>query len=188
MGPVGWGAQGGGWYPSGPPPLVGLGSQGLSDATIYAFTAALQGVVAEGVTAALPSHYLAAPAGMDATLLLLHLRFTCRVAGDGDLSPIWEAVARGKINMEGLETLKQTLMRGLPSCIQVFGGGEGGGVALQSLPPPPITGQERVTVEPLLRPSLLWEGVHSVSDTPGGGLGVHPWGVDTSLLAQKFDR
>ena len=44
------------------------------------------------------------------------------MAVDGDLPTIFEAVARGKGRMEGLATLNQDLMRGLSSCLQVFGG------------------------------------------------------------------
>ena len=36
--------------------------------------------------------------------------------------PLWEAVALGKGNIEGLATLNQALMRGLPSFWRVFGG------------------------------------------------------------------
>ena len=40
----------------------------------------------------------------------------------GDLPPIWESVAQGRGEMDGLATLNQALMRGLPSCRQIFGG------------------------------------------------------------------
>ena len=49
-----WGPQGGGGYPTEPPPEMGLAALGLSDASIQAFTTALQGVVTTGVGAALP--------------------------------------------------------------------------------------------------------------------------------------
>ena len=76
----------------------------------------MQGVVANGVAAALPSPGLSGPTGKVATLSLMHLRFVCGVAADVDLPPIWESVARGRGNMDGLATLNQALMRGLPSC------------------------------------------------------------------------
>ena len=49
-------------------------------------------------------------------------RFACGVAGYNYLPPLWEAVALGRGKTEGLATLNQALMRGLPSCRQVFGG------------------------------------------------------------------
>ena len=104
----------------GPPPAMSLSSLGLSDAAIHAFAAALQGVLTEEVGAELPSPYPAAPTWKVAALSLLHLRFVCGVTRDGDLPPIWEAVARGRRRMEGLATLNQALMRGLPFCLQVF--------------------------------------------------------------------
>ena len=45
MGQGGWGSQGSGIYPSGPPQAPGMGSLGISDAAVHTFTAALQGVV-----------------------------------------------------------------------------------------------------------------------------------------------
>ena len=60
--------------------------------------------------------------GEVATLCLLHLHFVCGVVVDGYLPPIWEAVARGRIIMEGMDTLNQALMWSLPSCCRVFGG------------------------------------------------------------------
>ena len=93
-----------------PPLSTVLASLGLSESALHAFTAALQGVVAAGVSTEVTSLVLSAPTGKIETLSLLHLRFTCRVAVDGYLSPIWEAVARGKGRMEGLATLNQALM------------------------------------------------------------------------------
>ena len=80
IGPVGWGAQGGIGFPSGPTPVIGLRDLGLLDAKVHAFAATLQGVVAEGlvskgVATALPSPSMAAPAGRIVTLLLLYPRF-----------------------------------------------------------------------------------------------------------------
>ena len=88
------------------------------DSAIHAFALAMQGVVAAGVSAVVPSPYPYAPAGKVTTLSLLHPRF----AVDGDLPPIWEAISQGKGRTEGLATLNQALMRGLASCCQVFGG------------------------------------------------------------------
>ena len=80
IGPVGWGAQGGIGFPSGPTPVIRLRDLGLLDAKVHAFAATLQGVVAEGlvskgVATALPSPSMAAPAGRIVTLLLLYPRF-----------------------------------------------------------------------------------------------------------------
>ena len=97
-----WGTQGGGGYPTGIPPETGLAALGLSDANIHTFTSDLQGVVASGVGAALPSPYPLVTMGKVATLSLLHLRFVCGVAEGGDLPPIWEEVARGRGKMEGM--------------------------------------------------------------------------------------
>ena len=58
---------------------MGLGALGLSGATIHAFAATLKGVVATGLVVTLPSPFLDAPAGKVATLLLLHIRFSCGV-------------------------------------------------------------------------------------------------------------
>ena len=69
-----------------------------------------------GVVAALPSPYPDAPAGKFSMILPLQLRFACKVEGDGDLHPIWEAVARGKGKTEEIATLNQSLKRGLTSC------------------------------------------------------------------------
>ena len=90
---------------------------GLSDATLQAFVAALQVVVS-----AVPSPLPAAPGVKVACLSLFHLRFACGVAGDNDLPPLWEAVALRRGKTEGLATLNQALMRGLPSFPRVFGG------------------------------------------------------------------
>ena len=152
MGTVGWGALVGGGYPIGPPTATGLGDLGLLDATFHAFTTALQGVVMAGVIVAPPSSP-DAPAGRVRKILLRHPRFACGMAGDGYLTPIWEAILRGKISMEGLATLNHTLMKGIPSCCQVFGGR-----THFRDPPTPGVGKKRVYVEPLPRPSLLWGG------------------------------
>ena len=75
-----------------------------------------------GVVAEIPSPPPAAPAEKDAMLLLMHIFFACVEERDGDLPPIWEAVVKGNGKTEGLATLNQALMRGLPACCRVFGG------------------------------------------------------------------
>ena len=72
---------------------------GLSDDTVHAFAAALQGMVTAGVGEALPYPSPSAPSGRVAKILLFHLCFACRVAGDLDFPPIWEKVARTKGGM-----------------------------------------------------------------------------------------
>ena len=96
---------------------MGLGSLVLLDTTIQAFESALQRVVA-----ALPFPSPLSPMVKISVLSLLHLCFACRVAGYGNLTPIWEAVARGKGRTEGLDTLNQDLTRVLLSCHWVFEG------------------------------------------------------------------
>ena len=110
------GAAGGGGAPT------GLAAFGLSDATLQAFAAAMQGMVVAGVVSALLSLLPTAPGGKVARLSLLHLHFVCGVAGDSDLPPLWEAVVLGRGKTEGLATLNQALTRGLPSCRRLFGG------------------------------------------------------------------
>ena len=60
--------------------------------------------------------------GKAATLSLLHLRFIYEVIVYGDLPPIWGAVSRGIGRMEGMASLNQALMQGLPYCRNIFGG------------------------------------------------------------------
>ena len=120
--PRGWVPQGVGGQSVGPPPSTFLAYLGLSDSVLQSFTAALQGVVASRVIVAVPYPYPSSPMGKVVTFSLLHLRFSCRVVVYGGLPVIWEAVARGKWCMEGLATLNQALIRGLPSCHWVFGG------------------------------------------------------------------
>ena len=69
----------------------------------------------------MPSPALSALTGKVATFSLLQIRFVCRVAVDGDLPPIWEAFAQEKGGIEGLATLNQILIRGLASCLWLFG-------------------------------------------------------------------
>ena len=97
-----------------PPSATGLADLGLSDSALHAFAAALKGVVEAGVSATVPSPAPSAPTGKVATLSLLYIRFTCGVAVDGGLPCIWEVVAWGKGWIEGIATLNQFLMRGLP--------------------------------------------------------------------------
>ena len=92
-------------HPLVPLPSLELKNLGIYDATVHAFAAALQVVVAVILGADLPASFPASPSGKFATLLLPRLRFTCGVAGDGDLPPIWEEVARVKGPTEGLSTL-----------------------------------------------------------------------------------
>ena len=66
-----------------------LAALGISDSALHAFTEALQGVVAAGVSVEVPSPSPSAPTGKVATLSLLHLHFECRVLVNGDLPPIW---------------------------------------------------------------------------------------------------
>ena len=91
--------QGGGGAPT------GLGSLGLSNATIQAFVAALQRVVAAGVVSELPFPSPAAPVVKVAHIYLTHIRFACGVVGDSDLPPIWDALVQGRGKKEGLATL-----------------------------------------------------------------------------------
>ena len=71
-----------------PFPATGLAALVLSDSALHAFTVDLQGVVEAGVSTAVPSPSPYTPAGKVVTLFLLHLHFACRVAVDGDLTPI----------------------------------------------------------------------------------------------------
>ena len=107
--PGGWDTQGGGGYPTGPPPETIIAALVLSNAAIHTFAAAMQGVVTAGVGAALSTSYPAEPMRKVATLSLLHLRFVW-VAGDGESPPIWEALIRGRGRMEGFATLNQALI------------------------------------------------------------------------------
>ena len=101
-------------------PATGVAALGLSYSAIHSFAAALQGVVADGVSVAVPSPDPSTPMGKVVTLSLLHLRFTCRVAVEGDLPTIWGEVALQKGRVDRPANLNQALMRGLPSCFRVF--------------------------------------------------------------------
>ena len=88
-----------------PSPSTVLAALGLSDSALHALSAALQGMVSDGVSASVPSPDTPAQTGKVTTLSLLRLRFAYRVAADWDLPRIWEAVAQEKWRMEGLSTL-----------------------------------------------------------------------------------
>ena len=66
-----------------PPPATGLAALVLSESALHAFAAALRGMVAAGVSVALPSPASSGLTGKVAILSLLHLRFACGVALDG---------------------------------------------------------------------------------------------------------
>ena len=123
MGTGSWGAPVVAGYPSGLPPAMWMRDLGLSESIIHAFTDMLQGVVAAGLVVTLPSPSLATPKRRFTNLLILHLTFMCRLEGERDLPPILEAVVMVKGMTEGMKNLKQTLMRGIPSCCRVFGRG-----------------------------------------------------------------
>ena len=106
--PRGWANQGTTGYPTGAPPAPGLEALGILDASIHAFVAMLQGVVAEGMGADLLSPSLASPLERFTVLLLLHCRFACRVVGYADLTVICEEVASLKGREKGFSTLNQT--------------------------------------------------------------------------------
>ena len=67
---------------------MGLAGLGLSDATLQALAASLQGVVTAGAVSDLPYPLPSDPGGKVARLSLLNLCFSCRVAGDSDLPPM----------------------------------------------------------------------------------------------------
>ena len=81
------------------PLSTGLAALGLSGSALHAFASALQGVVAAGVSAAVPSPAPSAPTGKVVTPYILNLWFACGVVVDGKRLPIWEAVAWGKGRM-----------------------------------------------------------------------------------------
>ena len=128
---------------------------------MHALAAALQGVVANGVAAALPSLAPSGPTGKVATLSLLHLRFVCRVAADVDLPPIWESVARGRGKMDGLATLNQALMRGLPSCRRIFRGRAHFSASLPLL----VFFKHVSLLNPSLDPACTGGWVHTLADS-----------------------
>ena len=74
-----------------------------------------------GVVSALTYPSSSAMTGRIEALSLLHLCFVFRVAGDGDLNPIWEEVAREKVHTYRISKLNHMLKRGLTSYCQIFG-------------------------------------------------------------------
>ena len=81
-----------------------MGLLGLSDSAAHAFTSETQCAAMVGVGASLTPLSPALLMGRVTSFLLLHLRFSYGVIGDEDLHPIWDVVARGKGNTEGLDT------------------------------------------------------------------------------------
>ena len=77
-----------------PPPDTGLAALGISDYFLHAFAEALQGVLAARVSTEVTSPSPYAPTGNISALYLLHIRFSCGVAVDGEIHPIWEVVPR----------------------------------------------------------------------------------------------
>ena len=170
-------------YPKVPLPAPGLVKLGISDAAFHALSAALQGGVEVGVGVALHSPSTTTPSGRVAPLSLIHPHFACGVAGDADLTPIWEEVAHVKGCTEGLSTLNQTLLRGLPACQRIFRGREYFSASL-----------------PLLAfVKTVYFMNYSLEPASSGG-GVTPWmtcqgmvreltcrGLDAFILAQHLD-
>ena len=110
----------------------------------------------------MPSPAPSVPTGKIVTLSLLHPPFACGVAVDGDLPPIWEAVAWGKGRMEGLATPNQDLTRGLPSCLRVFGGRAHFSASL-----PLLAFVKNVSLlNPSLDPTCTGGGVHTLAESP----------------------
>ena len=113
MGPGEWGTKGGSVYPIGPLPAQGLEALCISDAVVHAFASALQVVVMRGLVVALPSPSPAASSVRVTALSLLYLRFEYGLMGDANLPLIWEDVGRTKRRIEGINTLNQTILRGI---------------------------------------------------------------------------
>ena len=74
--------------------------------------------------------------------------------------------------MEGLATLKQALMRGLPTCFRVFIWR----VHFSNSPPLLVFVKNVNLLNPSLDPTCTGEGVHTLDDTPRISQSVHPWG------------
>ena len=145
--------------------------------------ASLQEVVTAGVVSALPSPDPAVPVVKVACLSRLHLRFPCGLAGVSDLPPIWDAVVQRRGNTEGLATLNQALMRGLPSFRKLFGGGG----ALQRLPPTARLHAKCFAHEPLPGPIVRWRGGFTLCLTSQGTVEASTCGgADASLLAHQI--
>ena len=145
--------------------MTDLGDLVLSNAVLHAFAAALQGVVAVVVLAALPSPSPTAPAERVLPFLLLHLRFDFLLKVDEYLPPIYEAVARIKFRTEVLANLNQTLMRGRLSCCRVFRGR----AYFRSPLPLLALGKNMLLWNLFLEPDFDGGGIHSMADTLGDG-------------------
>ena len=87
------------------------------------------------------------------------------MARDDDLTTHWQALALGMRNTEGLATLNQALMRGLPSCRRVFGGRAHFSASL-----PLLALVKNVSLmNPSLDPACAGGGVHTLADSAGHG-------------------
>ena len=82
-----------------------------------------------------------------------------------DLPPIWEEVERVKGHMEGLATLNQTLLRGIPSCQRIFGGRAQFSASFPLL----ALVKNVLLLNPYLDPACSGGGVHTLDDLPGHG-------------------
>ena len=102
---------------------------------------------------------------------------------DVDLSPIWEAVAWGRGNMEGLAILNQVLMRGLPSCRRVFGGRAHFSASLTL-----ITFVKNVSLmNPYLNPTCTGGGFKPPMNHQGSAEASNRGGADAYLFAHQLD-
>ena len=75
--------------------------------------------------------------------------------------------------MEGLATLIQSLMRGLPSCCRVFGGRAHFSASLLLL----AFVKNMILLNPSLDPDCVWGGVHALADAPKNRSRCPPVGV-----------
>ena len=81
---------------------------------------------------------------------------------DVDLPLIWESVAWGRGKIEGLATLNQALMRGLPSCRRIFGERAHFSASLPLL----AFVKNLSLMNPSLDPVCTGGGVHALVDSP----------------------
>ena len=100
-----------------------------------------------------------------ARLFLLHLRFACGVAGDSELPPIWYAIVQGRGKTEGLTTMNQALMRGLPSFQKIFWGRAHFSSSLPLL----AFVWSVLLRKTSLDPACARGGIHAVADEAGHG-------------------
>ena len=156
---------------------------GILYAAVQAFVAALQVVVTVGVGVALPSPSPITPSGRVADLSLLHLRFACGVAVDAYHPPIWEELSLVKGRMEGLATLNQTLLKGLPSCWRVFGGR----LHLSAFLPLLVFVKNVSLLNPSLEPTCSGGGFTPWITRQGTVKASTPGGAYASLLAKHLD-